>query len=280
MAANDICSSATYGRDLNFLVYIHTAVVNWKKRKLIRNSWGSLDNQRRFRFRIIFFIGVDRRRHPRWSFLPARWSAAMENRNKRWLREEISGHGDIVQASFVDSYRNMTLKALTAMSWVEKYCHQVEYIVKLDDDVYLNVPRLLEKIPTYFSPQSTGSNSGPPGLTCHVPTNNIPMREKFQKWFVTSQEYSGEFYPDYCFGYGYVLHIDTLLRLNEVAQRTVPLFWIDDVFITGIIRQVAGLAIRNISHEYKEVPFRPSIYTRDAFFGKTIFHLVLRKIET
>ncbi|XP_074661355.1 beta-1,3-galactosyltransferase 5-like [Tubulanus polymorphus] len=277
VAEKDICSGATNGRKLNFLVYIHTAVVNWRKRKFIRKNWGSLANQRRFRFRVVFFIGVDRK--TRWSFLPARWSAAMEHRNKRLLREEITEHGDIVQASFVDSYRNMTLKALTAMNWIRKYCRQVEYIVKLDDDVHLNVPRLLEKIPTYFSPKSTDSNPGPLGLTCSVASKNIAMRDRSLKWFVTPQEYSGEFYPEYCYGYAYVLHIDTLLLLNEVALRTVPTFWIDDVFITGIIRQVAGLAIRNISDEYKVVSFRPSIYTGSAYYEKTIFNLVHRTTE-
>jgi hypothetical protein len=38
------------------------------------------------------------------------------------LREENKLHGDIIQGHFAESYRNMTLKSLTGLYWVSKYC--------------------------------------------------------------------------------------------------------------------------------------------------------------
>ena len=42
------------------------------------------------------------------------------------VRVESARYGDIVQTDFLDSYRNLTLKAVSWMRWVDAHCPQIE----------------------------------------------------------------------------------------------------------------------------------------------------------
>lgn len=55
------------------------------------------------------------------------------------LRLEFNLYGDIVQENFTDSYRNLTYKCIEAMKWISTYCNRTEYILKADDDVFVNI---------------------------------------------------------------------------------------------------------------------------------------------
>ena len=51
---------------------------------------------------------------------------------------------------------------------------------------------------------------------------------------VTREEFSADVYPAYCSGIAWVVTIDVVRTLNRIANR-VKIFWIDDVYITGIL---------------------------------------------
>lgn len=55
-------------------------------------------------------------------------------------------YDDLIVASFVDSYDNLTLKTMASLEWIDNYCNQSEYILKTDDDMFINVPNLLSFI--------------------------------------------------------------------------------------------------------------------------------------
>jgi Galactosyltransferase len=59
------------------------------------------------------------------------------------LYSESELHGDIIQSHVFDSYDNLTLKTVSALEWIDTYCYQVKFILKTDDDMFINVPRLL-----------------------------------------------------------------------------------------------------------------------------------------
>ncbi|XP_037955857.1 beta-1,3-galactosyltransferase bre-2-like [Teleopsis dalmanni] len=63
-----------------------------------------------------------------------------------------------------------------------------------------------------------------------------PSRNKTSKWYVPMEEYSESVYPDYVSGWFYITNLLTSKYIAKEAQKT-PFFWIDDVFVTGIIRQ-------------------------------------------
>ena len=51
------------------------------------------------------------------------------------LAAESDLYGDIVQADFEDSYRNLTLKSLTCLDWVINYCPSAQLVLTLCNDM-------------------------------------------------------------------------------------------------------------------------------------------------
>ena len=72
-----------------------------------------------------------------------------------------------------DNYHTVGLKLLSAFKWIKEAfkLSKLKWILKLDDDVLLNVEKLLKHIKEYESHKSTT-------LYCSVITGSIPIREK------------------------------------------------------------------------------------------------------
>jgi len=58
------------------------------------------------------------------------------------IEQEHFRNKDIVQCKFVDTYHNLSHKAVLGLRWVSEHCNAVHTIVKMDDDVFLNLPSL------------------------------------------------------------------------------------------------------------------------------------------
>ena len=54
------------------------------------------------------------------------------------MKENVQ-HADIVQGNFVDSYRNLSYKATMGNLWVSEFCEQAEFVVKTDDDMFIDL---------------------------------------------------------------------------------------------------------------------------------------------
>jgi len=59
------------------------------------------------------------------------------------VEEESLHYSDIIQEGFVDSYNNLTLKSVMMLKWVLSNCHSVRYIMKTDDDMFVNINNLV-----------------------------------------------------------------------------------------------------------------------------------------
>ena len=58
------------------------------------------------------------------------------------IRSESGDFRDVIQADFLDTYKNLTFKAMSWMLWVDLYCPEVSTLVKTDDDMILDVFKL------------------------------------------------------------------------------------------------------------------------------------------
>ena len=45
-------------------------------------------------------------------------------------------------AFFQDSYYNLTLKTVMGLKWVKDHCSQARFVMKTDDDIFVNLPKL------------------------------------------------------------------------------------------------------------------------------------------
>lgn len=59
------------------------------------------------------------------------------------MEEESLHYSDIIQEGFVDSYNNLTLKSVMMLKWVLSNCRSVRYIMKTDDDMFVNINNLV-----------------------------------------------------------------------------------------------------------------------------------------
>jgi len=82
------------------------------------------------------------------------------------LEKENSDHGDLIQVDLMDTYLNLTLKSVSLISWAFKRCGQVRYVVKCDDDVYVNVENLAKAFLVNLVENSNGEKRmfGEPAL--------------------------------------------------------------------------------------------------------------------
>ena len=60
------------------------------------------------------------------------------------IAEETALHGDLVREDFLDTYQNLTLKTLAGVKWAGQFCGQAEFVMKTDDDMYVNVGEVME----------------------------------------------------------------------------------------------------------------------------------------
>ena len=202
-------------------IFVHNAaLVSGKyfvRRQVIRRTWG--EEAKNNRMRLFFVIG-----------LPEDYDTVQPV-----LREELASYQDLLQFNFLDNYWNITLKAIGELKWAAQHCNTSAYMVKVDDDVVVNVPMLAELV------QKRSLPSGITGLQHHI----LAHREPDHKWYMPPRVYHHENY-EFLMGFGYVLSMDRLKQMLT-ALTTYPglVVDIDDVFLTGLIADHGGVERHN-----------------------------------
>ena len=146
---------------------------------------------------------------------------------------------NIVQETFVDSYRNLTYKAIAGCKWTSTYCKSAKLILKADDDALINVYSLFRHVESLQRTGKVINNT----ILCNVISGAHPVRTK-NKWKVTKEEYPYNLYPPYCPGLGLIMTGDIIPKLYNQSLYE-PYFWVDDVYFTGLLAQ--SLKIKHIS---------------------------------
>ena len=210
------CGSLT---DDSAIIVIYTSVTNMEGRSIIRNTYANATLLNELNMRHVFVIGKfrDGENEKKWKMVKA--------------EQEI--YQDIVIGDFVDTYRNLSYKGLTALRFVQEYCKKVKWVIKLDDDAIADTPRIIYKL-------RNGHSHRKLTLFGEVFYHAKPIicPHKPLKWCVnkTSIHASkvGRRYPNYVMGIGYVLTADLVPHMLEQAADNPP-FDIDDVYMTGIL---------------------------------------------
>ncbi|RZB41455.1 Galactosyl T domain containing protein, partial [Asbolus verrucosus] len=219
------------GIDRSFLlVMVHSAPSNSKNRTAIRKSWGRSEKTSKHNASVYFLLGLTSD------------SNLQVNSPEPILKKEIDAEnaefGDIIQEGFVDSYNNLTLKSLMMLKLANLHCKRsVEYLLKVDDDSLVNIAVIV----------STLVKEGDPELLMGSTKNNRkPNRNPSRKLYAPYYLYSDPSYPDYFSGGGYWMAMNVAKKLYKQALKT-PLFYIEDVYITGICAERANI-LRQHTH--------------------------------
>lgn len=147
------------------------------------------------------------------------------------IEDENFIHGDIVQGYFMDSYRNLTNKGVMGLKWITENCRNAEFALKMDDDVFVNLPRAFEQLPFLKRREKYY-------LACdRVEPDLYPiMRKKSDQWYVHEDKFKRMLRYPYvsCLGPAVFISIDLVPVLFKLASMS-PFFWIDDVYLFGIL---------------------------------------------
>ncbi|VDM55096.1 unnamed protein product [Angiostrongylus costaricensis] len=199
-----------------YLVILITRVQEPEKRRRFMTTYGRFSELHNFT--VLFPVGLSK-----------------DEEVNSALGREHEAHANILQTNFVDSYRNLTLKSYSWANYVRKNCTSVKAVLKIDDDVALNVKEVFK----YLDDIDPNGNI----LYCNPVKRVAVEREKRNMWYVSFEQYPHEFYPEYCLSPIYAGTPGTFAKLYN-ATTAVNHFWIDDVFSTGVVGLEAGVSFR------------------------------------
>ncbi|XP_036952053.1 beta-1,3-galactosyltransferase 2-like [Acanthopagrus latus] len=135
------------------------------------------------------------------------------------LLQESKEHRDLIQSDFLDCYKNLTIKTMVMLEWLDSHCSGASYAMKIDSDMFLNLSNLVKML--LNAPKTNY-------MTGLVARNAEVLRDKSSKWYVPEELYSNPQYPPYPLGLGYVLSLDLPKKLVEASRHIKPIY-IEDV---------------------------------------------------
>ncbi|XP_061580853.1 N-acetyllactosaminide beta-1,3-N-acetylglucosaminyltransferase 2-like isoform X1 [Cololabis saira] len=133
------------------LLAVKSLVPHFARRQAIRETWGRAGVVGGRSVVTLFLLG---------DASPADHHPALQG----MLGEEARLHGDLLQWDYRDSFFNLTLKDVLFLQWFGRRCRRARYVLKGDDDVFVNTPRVLQLLGEldqvhlliYFIPAAAG----------------------------------------------------------------------------------------------------------------------------
>ena len=112
--------------DQILVVYVFMSVLSFERRNLIRSTWS------------------DSSLFPQMKTLFVLEKAPIEAINEQ-VKQENSIYGDIIQGRFLDSnIKKNSLKTFLTWKWIDSYCANSKYVIKMSDEILLNTFNLYD----------------------------------------------------------------------------------------------------------------------------------------
>ncbi|KAL3271542.1 hypothetical protein HHI36_022019 [Cryptolaemus montrouzieri] len=131
------------------------------------------------------------------------------------------------------------------LKWVNQYCNTTQFVIKMDDDIIVNMMKVLDLLKKFNDKENFIGGYVLKGLQA--------KRERANKWFVTKEEYPMDIYPPFVSGWFYVT-TPTLCKKIEQLSYAEKYFWIDDVFVTGILTQKIHVKMYDLKEYFTDHP--------------------------
>lgn len=186
------------------IVLIHSNIDQTLRRKTIRQTWLSSR-----------MIGTSNVSLVYW-FVIGGQSATNELRGD--IQKEQDQYGDLlILWNVKNDYTNLTLRSLQSMKHISKH-YQFQYMLKTDDDVFLNTPVILSELQSSMYPRQRVYWGR---FSCQNP----PMEDG--RWKETNWHWCDVYYP-YAYGGMYILSQDVVGLIAENAE-SLQIFSCEDV---------------------------------------------------
>ena len=148
------------------------------------------------------------------------------------ISNESRSFGDILQFDIEESYLNNTYKVLALYEWLSIKCSHARYLLKLDDDVFLNFPLFAAEFLT--KPFSINAMYG------HVSMAGKVQRNLLSKQHIPPDIYPFEkFYFNYVYGFAIFSSLQIVIDIHALAS-CLRVLYVDDVWLNGYIMHLLG----------------------------------------
>ena len=232
-------------KDILVLVLIHTSPSHRVMRKYLRETWIAVRNYKGENLRAIFLLG-----------------ATQDEDLQKGIDEESRQYGDVIQEDFTDAYKNLTLKFIMGLKWVQLFCPQSRFVVKVDDDVVMDPFLLIHRLT-----ERNGYLNRNNLLHCRN-GNRKPKR----KWYISKDIYPYKRYPRFCQGFAVIFSSDVAAKLYKRSLATKP-FWVDDLWVTGILRAKLDIPFHSSKPNRTIIEWNIDTEKWDGV-GKALFYMV------
>ncbi|XP_039667018.1 N-acetyllactosaminide beta-1,3-N-acetylglucosaminyltransferase 2a isoform X2 [Perca fluviatilis] len=207
------------------LLVVKSLIPHFDRRQAIRETWGRAGTLANRTVATVFLLG---------NALPIDHFPDLLG----MLGHEAKLHKDLLLWDYRDTFFNLTLKDVLFLEWFSQNCPHAQYVLKGDDDVFVNTFRIIELLEGLSDIKAKDLFIG------DVIKDAGPQRDRKLKYFVPESVFTGQ-YPAYAGGGGYLYSGELALRLHNVS-RQVALYPIDDVY-TGMCLKKLGLVPENHS---------------------------------
>lgn len=206
-------------KNITLLALVSTHPHNANLRNAIRVTWGHPEYTAAMKVKVLFVLG----------------RAAVETPETiDLIQKESDKFGDIIQANFVESFHNLTLKVILGLRWVSSECPSAKFIYKGDDDMLVNFEHMtgyLDQLPVFQTQNLFMGN-----LMTMSPALRMPS-----KYQVRREVYPFKYFLPYFSGGGYIMSASTVQRMSRMSETT-RLIPIDDAY-AGILAYRSGISL-------------------------------------
>lgn len=202
-----------FGKEMDLVIIIMSAPTHLEARTAIRQTWGHYGQ--RSDISVLFMLG-----------------ATTDSKVEKILGKEQKIYNDVIRGKFLDSYSNLTLKTISTLEWVDSYCSKVKFLLKTDDDMFINVPRLQSFINKHAKDKNV--------IFGRLAKKWKPIRNRKSKYYVSQAQFKQPSFPDFTTGPAYLISNDIVRKLYDAALDQTYLK-LEDVFMTGIVAEKLGI---------------------------------------
>ena len=240
--------------EVDLLILVTSSPENKQARNTIRNTWGNYTKKNKGNVRLTFLLGRS-------------YKTEVEDD----LKIESQRRHDILQDDFHDNYYNISHKILGGLRWAMHSCSRAKYIMVAADDMFVNIPGLLQLIARYGRSLSFKRH-----LVGRCNIQERPYRWPDYKDYISTAEYDLASFPPYPEGSLFLTSNQLATELLQEAVN-VPYFPRGDVYF-GLLLEQLGRGCHDVEGLF--LSFSGSIPSQPFFGLHPLSPLALEKNYT
>ncbi len=251
---SDLCTrNQSKHKGVFLLIMCLTAPSETSRRAFIRRTWANVTYVLGKRVAIVFLLAKTK-----------------SDKMNQIIDVENRLYKDICLKDFIDSYENLTLKTMMGFRWVNSFCNQTKFVLKIDSDTVPNLRNLirhLDKQTKETTYQGHLIHHGKP-----VRTNDTWLR----RWLVPESAYPHPTYPSYANGPAYLVSGNLVEKIVSVSNH-IPYILIEDVYGAMLMKTIGVIPSHDHRYTQKRLSLKSENTTLDSLciFHRafTVFHL-------